>query len=98
MDASKSLARRRLRLSQASVRFDDSAARQDLEAVCVGGSFDDRERPATELAERGLQFVSGIAAAAKTQLSHGKASRAGPSITSCRMAALISASVQALPI
>jgi hypothetical protein len=51
IDASKSFARRRFRLSQARVRSATQAPRQQLKAGSVSSAFDDLDGPLAELHE-----------------------------------------------
>jgi len=62
MVCSKSLARRRLRLSHCQRSFDDPASWQDDKSLCGIGPFDDLDGPFADLPEGGPELVARITA------------------------------------
>ena len=65
MVASKSLARRRQRPSQAKVRSTTQRRGKHLEALGGVGALDDLDRPGPSLANEALELFAGIAAVGK---------------------------------
>jgi hypothetical protein len=60
IEASKSLARRRLRLSQANVRSTHPSAGQDLKPGSLARPLDDFNSPPTEIGEGVVKFRAGV--------------------------------------
>lgn len=77
MEASKSLARRRLRLSQASVRS-TTQRRGRICKPCAGRPPDDRERPVAEMGECRRELVAGVAAIGKDMTQPRERAACGP--------------------